>query len=198
MRLCRPLGVAAVLPVGGVLLVAATVGKEPALIMLAAWRLFGKKPVMAEKHHLDMLEPHIGAIPVVTILCRGLHTFRRAGRLMGVIGREMRLAEIGGVIACRCQRSGEPLVPGLRRQVDAVVVNAVRARQLAGQDRGARRLADDTGCDRVGETCSLGSQLVEMRCLDFATLDAEAVGAVLVGGDEQDIWSCHEAVFLAK
>ena len=122
-----PLRVAAVLLIGGVFFIAAAIGEIPALVMLATRRLFGKKPVMAEKHHLDMVEPHRGAVPVISILCRGCDAFRCAGRLVGVIGRKMCLAEIGGVIAGRRQRPGKSLVTGLGRQVDAIVMNAMRS-----------------------------------------------------------------------
>ena len=99
MCLRRALGVATVALVGGVLLMAAAVCKVPAFVMLTAWRFFGKEPVMSQKHHFNMVETHIGAIPVLAILCRRLDAFRRAGGLIGVIGREMCLTEIGRVIA---------------------------------------------------------------------------------------------------
>jgi hypothetical protein len=70
--------------------------------------------------------------------------------------------------------------------------------QLACQNRGACRLTDDARRDGVGKACALTGQLIEMWRLDLASLDPKTVGAVLVGGNEQDIGSGHEDVFLAK
>lgn len=163
---------------------AASVGEIPAFVMLATRRLFGKEPVMAEKHHLDMVKSHIGPVPVIPVPCRGFDTFRRAGRLEGVVGRKMRLSEIGGIIAGRRQRSGKSLVAGLGRQVDSIVMYAVRPRRSACQDRGTRRPADHAGRYGVGKACAVTRQLIGMRCFDLAPFDAKAVGPMLIGGDE--------------
>ncbi len=96
----------------------------------------------------------------------------------------MRFAEERSFIACRCHGSRKALLPDGRVQIDAVVMHPVGAAQLPRQDRGARGLAHDRGRDAVREMCAVGGQLIQMRRLDRATFKAEAIGAVLVGGNQ--------------
>jgi hypothetical protein len=65
---------------------------------------------------------------------------------------------------------------------------------VRGQDRGARRLADDVWRDAGGKARSLRRHAVERRRLDAASFEAEAVAALLVGGDEEDVRRRHEGV----
>ena len=183
--------VARVFPIGLDLLVAPSVGVEPSLIMLASRRLFGWKPVMAHQHHLDMGKPHIGAEPVFAKTGGGSQAFRRAGRREGVIGRKMRLAEIGGVITRPSHSAAEPLFTDRRIEIDAIVVHTMGATELAGEDRGAGGLTDDGGCDAGGKPGSVAAEFVEMRGFDLAPLDPDAVGALLVGGNDKEIGSVH-------
>jgi len=120
--------------------------------------------------------------------------FRRARGREGVRGREMRLADEAGAIAGARQLAGEAVLAGLRRQVDAVVGDAMRARQQPGQDRGARRLADQIGRDAGAKAGAALRHQIEMRGLDLAPLDAEAVATLLIGGDEQDVGSLGHAI----
>ena len=132
-----------------------------------------------------MLEAHVRPPPVLRL--RALAAFAGVGRLVGVGGLEMRLADIAGRIARLGEAAGVARLARGIGQVDAVVRHAVRARQQAGQDRGARRLAHQVGRDAGREARAVARQHVEMRRLHLAALEAVAIGALLVGGDEQDI-----------
>ena len=188
----RALGVAGILAVKRILLIPAPVAVEPALIVLSSRRFLRQEPVVSDQHEFDALKAHIGAVPVLSVVGRGFQALRRAGRLVCMEGREMRLAEKGRVVARGSQRAGKALLSDLRFQVDSVVVNAMRARQEAGQDRGAGRLADCIGRDRCGEARALPRQLVQMRRLDLSAFESNAIGALLVRGDKKDVGSCHE------
>jgi hypothetical protein len=140
---------------------------------------------VALDHQLDMLEAHVGTGPVLRL--RALPALLAAGRLEGVGRLEMRLADIAGAEARPREAAGIARLAGGVGQVDAVVRHAVGARQEAGEDRGARRLAHQVGRDAGGEARALGRQQVEVRCLHLAALETVAIGALLVGCDEQDI-----------
>ena len=183
--------VARVLPVELDLLVTLPVRMKPSFIVLAGGRFLGREPVVAHQHDLEMLEAHVGSEPVRPVGRRGFQALGRAGLAEGVVGREMRLAEERGVIARRRQRPGKSLLADGGIQVDAVVVDPVGTRQLAGQDRGPRGLADHAGRDRSGETGSLPRKLVQMRRLDCASLDTKTVTPLLVGRDQQEIRTGH-------
>ena len=70
-------------------------------------------------------------------------------------------------------------------------MDAVGARQEAGEDGGARWLADDAGGDDGFQAQAFGSKQVEVRRLYFAAAKAVAIAALLVGGDEEDVGLGH-------
>ena len=98
---------------------------------------------------------------------------------------------------CRRTRCGSPRraeqrrdrpVLGVGGQVDAVARHAVRRRIGAGEDRGARGLAQRVLRARRGEARALRGERVEpRRRAERAALDPERVGALLVGRDQQDV-----------
>ena len=62
------LGVSGIPPIGRQFLLTAPVGMEPAFVVMPAGRLFRRKPVVADEHQFDVVEAHIGAIPVIAIV----------------------------------------------------------------------------------------------------------------------------------
>ena len=191
--------IAAVLAIERVLFVAAPIGIEPALDNAGLRGGFlRQKPVVPDQHHFDVLEPHVGAIPVSSpsspTTCK---TFRRAGRFANVVvGRKMRLTEerriIAGIAASVAGHALGSPISGF--EVDAVVVHTVGTWQHPGQDRRPCRLTDDARCDAGGKPRALGREPVEVRRLDPPPLESETVGALLVGGDEQEVGSGHGGI----
>ena len=117
-----------------IFLIASAVCMKPSLIMLPFGRLFREKPVVSDQHHLDMLKSHIRAVPIVRIVRRRPQALRRAGRLEGMIGRKVRLAEKCSLVPCFRKRACEAFFSDFRAQIDAVVVHAMSAAKLACQD----------------------------------------------------------------
>ena len=164
--------------------------ERPALEMLPVRRRERFPAVVEpvpEHHQLDMAEAHIGPEPGRVETGRAVAAFRRAGRREGAAGREMRLADEGRVVALRVERRCEAAFARLRAQVDAVVRHAVGQRQEAGQHGGPRGLAHKVRRDAGVEMRPLRRQPVEMRGLHAPAGEAVAVGALLVGGDEEDV-----------
>ena len=174
------------------LFIAAPVGMKPALIMLPGGRLFGSPPIVPDQHQFNVLKPHVGAVPRIGIAVRRLETLRRASRLERVVGRKMRLTEIGCFIPCRGHCSSKPLLANRRIKVDAIVMHSVGAAKLTCQDGGARRLANHGRGDAIGETRAVCGQLIQMRGFDVAPFMAHAIGAVLVGRNQQDVRTSHK------
>ena len=100
---------------------------------------------------------------------------------------EMRLADQRRIIAGAGQLGGEALLRRFGRQVDAIVADTMGARQQARQDRGACWLAYQVRRDAAAEQHAIARDLVEMRRMHLAAHHAQAIGAVLIGRDEQDI-----------
>jgi hypothetical protein len=117
----------------------------------------------------------------------GVPAFRRAGWGEGVSGGEMRLADQRGVVAGARQFGSEAAARRLLRQVDAVVADAMGARQQPRQDGSPRRLADQVRADRAAEQHAFLREQVHVRRVHLAAHDAEAIATLLVGGDEQDV-----------
>ena len=164
--------------------------ERPALEMLPVRRC-ERLPAMVEPvpehHQLDMAEAHIGPEPGRVETGRAVAAFRRAGRREGAAGREMRLADEGRVVALRAQRRCEAALAHFRAQVDAVVRHAVGQRQEASQHGGTRGLAHQVRRDAGVEMGPFRRQPVQMRRLHAPAGEAVAVGALLVGGDEEDV-----------
>jgi len=99
----------------------------------------------------------------------------------------MRLADVACAVPRLCEGAGIARFACRVGQVDAIVGDAVRRRQQAGQDRRSRRLANEIRRDAGREARAFACQHVEMRRLHLAAFEAVAVGALLVGRDEQDI-----------
>src|SRR5688572_14875255 len=166
-------------------LLAAAVLVEPAFVVLAARRLHRRPVVVALDHQLDVLEAHIRAAPVRVLVA--VAALGRAGGLEGVRGGEVRLADVAGAVAGARESGGETRAADFRIEVDAVVGDAVRVRQQAGQDRSARGLAHQVGRDARRESRAGARHGVEVRRLDLAALEAVAVAALLVRGDEDNV-----------
>ena len=164
--------------------------ERPALEMLPVRRrdpfLAVVKPV-PEHHQLDMAEAHIGPEPGRIEIGRAVAAFRRAGRRKGAAGREMGLADERRVVALGVERRRKAAFARLRAQVDTVVRHAVGQRQQAGQHRRARGLAHQVRRDARIEMRPLRRQPVQMRRLHAPAGKAVAVGALLVGSDEEDV-----------
>ena len=159
----------------------------PALVVVPARRRHRREAVVALEHQLDVADPHVRAVPFGTVARRALAAFRRAGRRERVRRREVRLADQRGVVAVASERPRVAARAHRFGQVDAVVVDAMRARQEAGQDRGARRLADEVGRDARREARARARHRVEVRRLHAPSFEAVAIGALLVGSDEEDV-----------
>ena len=176
-----------------VLQVPEAVGVVPALIVHAAGRLLRQVAVVAHHHQLDVLEAHVRSTPVVGVIPRREFAFRRAGRLEGVLGRKVRLADEAGGIACCGELPAESRRADLRVEVDPVIPRPVGERQQSGQDRRTRRLADVVGGDARGKARALLRHQIEVRRLDRTAFETEAVAALLVRSDEQDVGTYGEA-----
>ena len=98
-RLGRVLGIAGVLSIERVFLIAFPIGIEPALVMLTVRRLFRQEPIVTHQHHLDVTKAHVRAIPIIAVIHRRPQTFGRPGGLIRVIGGKVRLSEKRGFIA---------------------------------------------------------------------------------------------------
>ena len=168
-----------------VFLLAAAVGVIPALVVLPVGRLERRPGVVPFDHQFDVLETHVGPVPVPR-LRRGA-AFRRAGRREVVRRLEVRLADVAGAVARFRERAREAGLAGRIRQIDAVIRDAVRRRQQAGEDRRARWLAHHVRRDAGGEARAFARQHVEVRRPDPAAFEAVAIRALLVRGDEEDV-----------
>ena len=117
-----------------------------------------------------MVETHIGAVPIRPVFGAADPALRRPRRRKSKGRRKMRLADQRGVVATPRQRPGKSAARGFRRQVDAIVGDAMRSRQQACQDRGPRRLAHQTGRDAAGKMRTRPRHRIEMRRLHLAAL----------------------------
>ena len=173
--------------VQGGALFAAAVGVVPALVGVAQRRLHGREHVVPFEHHLHMIEPHVGAVPVRRVVGAAHRAFRCAGGFEAVRGTEVRLADQSGGIAGLGQGATVACRAGRGWQVDAVVRHAVGKREQPGEYGCARGLAHQVGRDGRRETGAVACHFVQVRRLDAPSLEAIAIGTLLVGGDEKDI-----------
>ena len=188
--LCRPRACTGLgRPERGRFLVAAP-GAQPALVMADDRTLWRARPMHVSEHHqFRMFEPHVRAEPAAVVQFAVEAVLGRAGRREGRLGREVCLADERGRVAGPGECAGEALFTDCRIEVDAVVPDAVRERQHAGQYRGARGLADQVGRDRGLEPGAVACEPVQVRRQYFRPLESVAVAALLVGRDEQDVGS---------
>src|SRR5437868_2826104 len=100
-------------------LVAAAIGMEPTLVMLTMRRLLRQVNIVPGDHQLDMVEAHIGAHPARII--GALPALRLSGRLEGVEGGEVRLADEAGLVTGIDELAGEAGGAHLVLEVDAIV-----------------------------------------------------------------------------
>ena len=142
---------------------------------------------VAQHVQLAVLKTHVRPEPIRPVLRLALVAFRRARRRKGGFGRKMGLADKTGLITRARQRAREAGLAHARIEIDAVVPHTVRQRQQAGEYRRTRRLAHQIRRDAGGETRALLRKPVDMRRLDVFVFETVAVGALLVGGDEQDV-----------
>ena len=110
----------------------------------------------------------------------------------------MRLANKAGLPACAAELSGKPLLRCFWRQVDAIVTNAVRQRQFAGQDGRPRRLAYRIGRDRRGKPASFGGHEIKVGGFHPPPGKAEAVSPMLIRRDEEDVGRAHFFPFVSQ
>ena len=192
----RVMGITAIFPVERLFFIAASVAVKKPLEVLAARWLFRCKPVVANQHQFDVLKAHIGPVPIGTKILGRQDTLRRTGFFAGVVGGKMRLAEKRRLVAVPCQGPGKSLFPGLGIQVDAVVMHAVGAAQLPGQDRSPCRLADNTRGNAGGKTHAVPAKPVQMRRFHTTAFNTDTIAALLVGGNDEEIRLAHERYFL--
>ena len=165
---------------------------QPALVVPDRRALDRARAMHVPEHgQLHVLKSHVRSAPVGPVARLALVALGRAGRRERRLGREVRLAEKRGLVAGARQRAREPALADRGIEIDAVVPDAVRERQQPGQYRGARRLAHEVGRDVRGEARALAGEPIEMRRADAGILEAVAVGALLVGGDQQDVGAWH-------
>ncbi len=124
------------LAVKGVFHGAQAIAVIPALVMQTAGAGFGQPIVVPQLHQLDLFKAHVGASPIVCEQMRTGNVLAAAGWTVGVgvIAREMRLANESRVVARFTQRSCKAFRSDGLVQVDAVVMNPTGQRQHAGQD----------------------------------------------------------------
>ena len=103
----------------------------------------------------------------------------------------MRFSEECGVKSVGSKSTGKSGFADRRIQIDTVVMNSVSPGKQAGQDRGPGRLANDARGDGIGESCALGGEQVEMGCLDPRVFYADAIAALLICRNQQEIWFAH-------
>ena len=146
----------------------------------------GDAQIVAEQHELRVLEAEVGAVPFGIDARRTVDRLDASRRKERESGSEVRLADDRGAVSGSPEEGRDRTLLGVGRQIDAVARDAVRRRIRAGQDRRARRLAKGVLRARSGVTRSSRRESVEpRRRLQWAALDAERVGALLVGRDEQ-------------
>ena len=160
------------------------IGVIPALIVLAQRGLHGWEHVVPLQHDFHMVKPHVRAVPVVAVLRAAFAALGGAGWAEGVRGCEVRLANQAGHIAVPRQGSGKTVLTGVVRQINSVVRDAMGTRQQAREHGRARGLADQIGRDAGRKTRAILRHLIQVGCLDFATLKPVAVTPLLVRGDE--------------
>jgi len=124
------------LAVKGIFLGAQAITVVPALVMQAAGAGLGQPIVVPQLHQLDLFKAHVRAAPIVCEQMRTGNVLAAAGGTVGVgvIAREMCLADESRVVARSTQRSRKALRGYGLVQVDAVVMNATGQRQHTGQD----------------------------------------------------------------
>src|SRR5690606_29626840 len=132
---------------------------------------------------------HVGTEPCLGIARRAMLAFRPACRRVGMVAGKVRLAQKGGVIAAGGQASGKSGLARRDVQVDTVVAHPVRQREQAGQYRRPGRLAHQAWRDAGSESGAVMGQVVEVRRPYSPSFESEAVTAVLIRSDEEDIGS---------
>ena len=148
----------------------------------------GDAQVVTEQRELDVLEAEVRAVPTLVDTRRSLDRLDLAGGLERERRGEVRLAEQRGAVPGLPEQRRDRAIGRVGRQIDAVARHAVRRRVRAGEDRRARRLAERVLRARRGEARALGRERVEARRrAERRSLDAEGVGALLVGRDEEHV-----------
>ena len=155
--------------------------------MLAAGGLHGMPAVVAQDHQLHVLESHVGAGPIGPVVRRRQTALGRSRGLERQRRREVRLADESRSHPRLAQGSGDAGLADPGIEVYPVVVHAMGVRQQPREDRGARRLADVVRRDAGGKPGALPRHDVQVRRLDLAAFEAEAVTALLVRCDEYDV-----------
>jgi hypothetical protein len=106
----------------------------------------------------------------------------------------MRLANESCVVARFAERACKASRCDGFVKVDAVVVYAAGERQHARQDGTSGGHAHDIGRDAMGEPCALTSQQIQMRRPYPSPLESEAVSAVLIAHDQQNVRLFHSVL----
>ena len=162
---------------------------------MADWRSLQRQWVvhMAEHDQLRVLEPHVRSAPVRAVFGEAPHAFRRPRWGECRLCREVRFAEVHGIVTTLRKCAGEAFLAHLWVEVDTIVPNAVREREQPCQYRCARRLAHKVGRDAGGKMHAGRSHVIEMGRHDVTINKAETVGAMLVGRYEENVGSrTHE------
>src|SRR5690606_25116566 len=163
----------------------------PAGVMQTTGQGRGQPIVVAFHDQLDMLEAHIGPHPVLAHVRFGVLAFGAAGPAEGMVGGKMGLADEAGPVARGGKAARKPGFSQLLVQVDAVVAHAMRQRKQSCQYRGPGGLAYQVRGDAGRKVRPAAGELVNMRRLDTAACKAQAVAAMLIRGDEQDVGTFH-------
>lgn len=171
----RPAFTAASVPVEEVLVVQGLGPVLPAAVMVRA------------QGQLDLLEAHVGAVPVLGVVSDRVVALGHACGREGFVGGQVRLADEPGVIPGAREDFAQPVLGQRGVEVAAVVAHAVAVGQLARQDRGARRLAHGMRGYAGVEPGAAGGDAVDVGGADPPPGAADGVAALLVRGDQKDV-----------
>ena len=124
------------------------------------------------------------------------------GRVMGTViavgvGLEMEFAYVGGAVAVGGEEAGQG--DGIFGHGHAHVGDAEGGGILAGEKAKAAGHADGVLDEAAVEVDALDCQSVEVGCVDVGVaVDAEAVPALLVGVDDEEVGTAHGAGLLPR
>ena len=119
--------------------------------------------------------------------------------VVGAGGIEVHLALCAGLVACVCQNCGQGGAVFCARlhkcRVGGVCHDAAFKALPSRHDRGAGGHADRAACVTVFVADAHCRHIIQVRRKDALIPPCvDGVKALLVGGDQQDIVSCHEKI----